>query len=240
MDEYIRAEGLRKLYTMGTVEVRAINGVTFSVRKGEFLGITGSSGSGKSTLLHMLGLLDPPTEGTIHIDGKDVIALSEGEKGMFRLSRFGFIFQDYALVPELTAEENVSLVAMARGEERESYSRRSRDILRQVGLGDRTAHLPSELSGGEQQRVAIARALINSPEILFADEPCANLDSTNSRAVLDLFREINHKMNLTIIMVSHENWHREYFERIIRLRDGEILEDFRPEKTDAAPIPYDP
>jgi putative ABC transport system ATP-binding protein len=240
VDEYIRAEGLRKIYAMGTIEVRAINGVSFSARKGEFVGITGSSGSGKSTLLHMLGLLEPPTEGTITIDGRDVVSLSEAEKGMFRLSRFGFIFQDYALVPELTAEENVSLVAMARGEERESYSRRSRDLLSQVGLGDRVTHLPSELSGGEQQRVAIARALINSPEILFADEPCANLDSTNSRAVLDLFRDINHKMNLTIIMVSHENWHREYFERIIHLRDGKIHEDFRPEKPDAAPIPYNP
>jgi putative ABC transport system ATP-binding protein len=156
---------------------------------------------------------------------------------MFRLSRFGFIFQDYALVPELTAEENVSLVAMAQGEETEAYTRRSRHLLSQVGLGDRTAHLPSELSGGEQQRVAIARALINTPEILFADEPCANLDSTNSRAVLDLFREINQRMNLTIIMVSHENWHREYFDRVICLRDGKIEEDYRPERPDAPSSP---
>ncbi|MDE4908924.1 ABC transporter ATP-binding protein [Methanogenium marinum] len=222
---------------MGTLEVSAVDGVTFSVRKGEFMGIMGSSGSGKSTLLHMLGLLDPPTKGTIAIDDKDVISLSESEKGMFRLSRFGFIFQDYALVPELTAEENVSLVAMARGEGPESYSRRSRQLLSQVGLGDRMAHLPSELSGGEQQRVAIARALINTPEILFADEPCANLDSTNSRAVLDLFQTINQKMNLTVIMVSHENWHMEYFDRVIRLRDGKIHEDFRPEKTEAATSP---
>ncbi|KAF1076419.1 putative ABC transporter ATP-binding protein [Methanogenium sp. MK-MG] len=237
MDEYIRAEDLRKLYTMGTVEVRAINGVSFSVRKGEFVGITGSSGSGKSTLLHMLALLDPPTEGTITIADRDVISLSEAEKGIFRLSRFGFIFQDYALVPELTAEENVSLVAMARGEEAGSYSRRSRKLLGQVGLGERVAHLPSELSGGEQQRVAIARALINTPEILFADEPCANLDSTNSRAVLDLFREINQRMNLTVIMVSHEDWHMEYFDRVIRLRDGKIEEDFQPEIPDATASP---
>ncbi|WP_165077009.1 ABC transporter ATP-binding protein [Methanogenium sp. MK-MG] len=222
---------------MGTVEVRAINGVSFSVRKGEFVGITGSSGSGKSTLLHMLALLDPPTEGTITIADRDVISLSEAEKGIFRLSRFGFIFQDYALVPELTAEENVSLVAMARGEEAGSYSRRSRKLLGQVGLGERVAHLPSELSGGEQQRVAIARALINTPEILFADEPCANLDSTNSRAVLDLFREINQRMNLTVIMVSHEDWHMEYFDRVIRLRDGKIEEDFQPEIPDATASP---
>ena len=237
MDDYIRAGDLRKLYTMGTLEVRAIDGVSFSTKKGEFMGIMGSSGSGKSTLLHMLGLLDPPTEGTITIDGRDVVSLSEADKGMFRLSRFGFIFQDYALVPELTAQENVSLVAMARGEEAESYSRRSRDLLSQFGLEDRMAHLPSELSGGEQQRVAIARALINTPEILFADEPCANLDSTNSRAVLDLFRDINRKMNLTIIMVSHENWQMEYFDRVIRLHDGKIHEDFRPEKPDSATSP---
>ncbi|GAB7015303.1 ATP-binding cassette domain-containing protein [Methanogenium cariaci] len=237
MDEYIRAEDLRKVYVMGTVEVRAIDGVSFSVGKGQFMGIMGSSGSGKSTLLHMLGLLDPPTEGTLIIAGSDISSLSEAEMGMFRLSRFGFIFQDYALVPELTAEENVSLVAMAQGEETEAYTRRSRHLLSQVGLGDRTAHLPSELSGGEQQRVAIARALINTPEILFADEPCANLDSTNSRAVLDLFREINQRMNLTIIMVSHENWHREYFDRVICLRDGKIEEDYRPERPDAPSSP---
>ncbi|WAI02592.1 ABC transporter ATP-binding protein [Methanogenium organophilum] len=217
---------------MGVVDVRAIDGVSFTVKKGEFLGITGSSGSGKSTLLHMLGLLDPPTEGTISIDGRDVISLSEAEKGMFRLSRFGFIFQDYALVPELTAEENVSLVAMARGDNADSYAHRAKELLGQVGLGDRTMHLPSELSGGEQQRVAIARALINAPEILFADEPCANLDSTNSRAVLDLFREINHTMDLTVIMVSHESWHKEYFDRIIRLHDGKIQKDFRPEHSE--------
>lgn len=237
VDEYIKAGNLRKLYTMGAVEVRAVDGVSFSARKGEFMGIMGSSGSGKSTLLHMLGLLDPPTEGTITIGGRDVISLSEAEKGMFRLSRFGFIFQDYALVPELTAEENVSLVARARGDDAESYSRRSRQLLSQVGLEDRMAHLPSELSGGEQQRVAIARALINNPDILFADEPCANLDSTNSRAVLDLFQDINRKMNLTIIMVSHENWQMEYFDRVIRLRDGKIQEDFRPEKPDSPTSP---
>ncbi len=237
MDDYISAEGLRKVYTMGMVEVRAINGVSFSIRKGDFVGITGSSGSGKSTLLHMLGLLDPPSEGTIAIDGTDVIPLSEAEKGVFRLSRFGFIFQDYALVPELTAEENVSLVAMARGDNADSYARRARELLSRVGLGDRTTHLPSELSGGEQQRVAIARALINKPEILFADEPCANLDSTNSRAVLDLFREINRTMNLTVIMVSHESWHIEYCDRVVRLHDGKIEEDFRPEKRDLTITP---
>ena len=239
MDDYIRAEGLRKFYTMGKVNVRAIDGISFSVRKGEFMGITGSSGSGKSTLLHMLGLLDPPTEGGIIIDERDVISLSEAEKGMFRLSRFGFIFQDYALVPELTAEENVSLVAMAQGNNADSYSHRARELLGQVGLGDRTSHLPSELSGGEQQRVAIARALINKPEILFADEPCANLDSTNSRAVLDLFQEINRTMNLTVIMVSHESWHIEYYDRVIRLHDGRILEDFIPKQSDKTALQHD-
>lgn len=239
VDDYIRAEGLRKFYTMGTVDVRAIDGVSFSVRKGEFLGITGSSGSGKSTLLHMLGLLDPPTEGAITIDERDVISLSEAEKGQFRLSRFGFIFQDYALVPELTAEENVSLVAMARGDNADSYASRARELLSQVGLGDRTSHLPSELSGGEQQRVAIARALINKPEILFADEPCANLDSTNSRAVLDLFQDINHTMNLTVIMVSHESWHIEYYDRVIRLHDGRVLEDYIPNQPDEPTLQHD-
>ena len=223
----ITAVGVRKVYKMGLVEVHALRGIDVDIEKGEFVGIMGSSGSGKSTLLHMLGLLDRPTEGRISINGRNVLEMSDEEKGRFRLSGFGFIFQDYALVPELTALENVILPAMAAGRLHEECIATGESYLGRVGLGERGGHLPSELSGGEQQRVAIARALVNNPSILFADEPCANLDSANSRTVLDLFREINETMDQTVVMVSHEEWHREYFDRIIRLKDGLVAEEIR-------------
>lgn len=218
----ITASNLKKVYTMGLVMVHALNGVSLDIKAGEFVGIMGSSGSGKSTLLHMLGLLDEPTEGNITIGGQEVLEFSDNRKGQFRLNTFGFIFQDYALVPELTAIENVILPAIARGMPLAAAYASGSDYLDRVELSERKDHLPAELSGGEQQRVAIARALVNNPDILFADEPCANLDSTNSRVVLDLFRQINEDLNQTVIMVSHEDWHREYFDRIIRLRDGKI------------------
>jgi len=222
----IEITNLRKLYHMGNVEVRALDGVTLDIGKGEFIGIMGPSGSGKTTLLHMLGLLDMPSSGRIVIDGTDISSLDDHLKTMFRLYKLGYVFQDYALVPDLTVMENVSLTSMLRKDrtEKQSYDD-SFAILQRIGLCDRRDHLPRELSGGQQQRVAIARAMVNKPDILFADEPCANLDTENSRMVLDLFREINEEMNQTIVMVSHEDWHKEYFHRIIRLRDGKIVED---------------
>lgn len=209
---------------MGDVEVKALDGVTLDIEKGEFLGIVGASGSGKTTLLHMLGLLDRPTSGNIVIDGTDVLALSDYEKTMFRLYRLGYVFQDYALVPDLTVMENVSLPALLRQDRTDEQSRTDSNwILQKTGLCDRRDHLPRELSGGQQQRVSIARAIVNKPDILFADEPCANLDSENSKMVLDLFSEINEDMKQTIVMVSHEDWHKDYFHRIIQLKDGKIV-----------------
>jgi putative ABC transport system ATP-binding protein len=217
---------LTKIYHMGNVEVRALDGVTLNIEKGEFLGIMGPSGSGKTTLLHMLGLLDEPTSGKIIIDGLDIGRLTDYEKTMFRLYKLGYVFQDYALVPDLTVMENVSLPGMLRKDlNEEQYVAASTDILTKIGLLDRRDHLPRELSGGQQQRVSLARAMVNKPDILFADEPCANLDTENSRIVLDLFKEINESMHQTIVMVSHEDWHKEYFHRIIRLRDGIVVED---------------
>ncbi len=222
----IEISELRKTYHMGNVEVRALDGVTLTIEKGEFLGIMGPSGSGKSTLLHMLGLLDLPTSGRIVIDGLDILKLNDYEKTMFRLYKLGYVFQDYALVPDLTVMENVSLTAMLRKDRtEEQYRRDSLDILKKIGMSDRQDHLPRELSGGQQQRVSLARAMVNKPEILFADEPCANLDTENSRVVLDLFREINESMKQTIVMVSHEDWHKDYFHRVVRLRDGKIVSD---------------
>lgn len=217
---------IKRIYGMGAVQVRALDGVSLEIQKGEFVGVMGSSGSGKSTLLHMLGLLDRPTSGFISIDGVDVGALDERARTLFRLKRLGYVFQDYALVPELTAQENVYLPSMVRGMTPHECTLVCNEILSLVGLGDRIHHLPAEMSGGEQQRVAIARALVNKPAILLADEPCANLDSQNSRIILDLFKKLNKNLHQTIVMVSHEEWHRSYFNRIIYMKDGRI----EPEK----------
>jgi putative ABC transport system ATP-binding protein len=222
----IEITDLQRIYHMGNVEVRALDGVTLNIEKGEFLGIMGASGSGKTTLLHLVGLLDNPTSGRITIDGLDILSLTDYEKTMFRLYKLGYVFQDYALVPDLTVMENVSLPAMLRKDRSEEQVKKdSFSILQKIGLCDRRDHLPRELSGGQQQRVSIARAMVNKPDILFADEPCANLDSENSKMVLELFREINEEMRQTIIMVSHEDWHKDYFHRIIRLKDGKVASD---------------
>ncbi|MDD1730318.1 MAG: ABC transporter ATP-binding protein [Methanospirillum sp.] len=218
----IQANHISRVYTMGVVEVQALRDVSFTIIPGEFVGITGASGSGKSTLLHIIGLLDSPTTGNLIINGTDISTLSEDQMTEFRLQNLGYIFQDYALVPELSVQENVYLPAKARGMGREEYLRKSEEILTRVGLGHRITHKQYELSGGEQQRVAIARALINTPMILFADEPCANLDSKTSRIILDLLKQLNEEYGQTIIMVTHEEWHEEYMCRMIILSDGVI------------------
>jgi putative ABC transport system ATP-binding protein len=212
------------------VEVRALDGVDIRIRKGEFVGITGASGSGKSTLLHLLGLLDRPTSGSLVIDGVNVDILNERQRTLFRLNRLGYVFQDYALVPELTAEENIYLPSKVRGMTVKECTRACRDILGLVGLRDRVSFLPGEMSGGEQQRVAIARALVNNPAILLADEPCANLDTQNSRNILELIKKLNRDLKQTIVMVSHEEWHKQYFDRIITMSDGKILTDAEQER----------
>jgi putative ABC transport system ATP-binding protein len=214
---------LTRVYGVGDVNVRALNGVSVRIEKGEFVGIMGPSGSGKSTLLHMFGLLDRPTSGTILMNGIDVGTLDERARTQFRLRRLGYVFQDYALVPELTAKENVYLPSMTRGMTAHECTLACSEILTLVGLGDRIHHLPGQMSGGEQQRVAIARALVNRPTLLLADEPCANLDSQNSRIILDLFQRLNRDLRQTIVMVSHEEWHKEYFDRIISMKDGLII-----------------
>lgn len=186
------------------------------------MAIMGRSGSGKSTLLHQLGLLDTPTSGEIHIDGINVLKLSEKQKTFFRLNDLGYVFQEYALLAELTALETVFLPLMMQGVGKEEYIKRAKEVLEKVGLGKRLDHLPSELSGGEQQRVAIARALVNNPKIIFADEPCANLDSESSEVVLNLLKDLNEKMGQTIIMVTHESEDKRYVDRTIWLKDGTI------------------
>lgn len=221
----IRGVNLSRVYGRGSVEVRALDGVDLTIERGEFVGVMGASGSGKSTLLHMLGLLDRPTGGTLAIDGVDVTSLSERERTLFRLNRLGYVFQDYALVPELTAEENIFLPSKVRGMTAKECTIACRDILGLVGLKERYSFLPGEMSGGEQQRVAIARALVNNPALLLADEPCANLDSRNSVLILELIRKLNRELRQTVVMVSHEDAHRKYFDRVIYMQDGKIVQD---------------
>lgn len=221
MAAIIETRDLTKTYSSGgRIEVPALKGVTIAVEKGEFVGIMGPSGSGKSTLLHTLGLLDHQTSGMLFIDGTDISHLNDEERAFFRLHRLGYVFQDYALISELTAIENVYLPAIVRSIGRDLCLTKAQDLLDRVGLGKRADHLYTELSGGEQQRIAIARSLINDPDIILADEPCANLDTANSRTVLELFRKLNKELGQTIVMVTHEMWHVPYFDRVIHLRDG--------------------
>ena len=233
----IAGSNLSKIYGRGSVEVRALDGVDIRIRKGEFVGITGASGSGKSTLLHLLGLLDRPTSGSLVIDGVDVGSLDERQRTLFRLNRLGYVFQDYALVPELTAEENVYLPSKVRGMTVKECTRACRDILGLVGLRERVSFLPGEMSGGEQQRVAIARALINNPALLLADEPCANLDSRNSTLILELIQKLNRELNQTVVMVSHEEWHQKYFDRVLVMQDGKIIAGGNPTEEAEKPGP---
>ena len=186
----------------------------------------GRSGAGKSTLLYQLSLLDEPTSGEIRINGKEAHMMSEREKMLFRLAEFGYVFQDYALLPELTALENVALPLYMQGVSRDAADEKARVALERVGLGKRLDNLPSQLSGGEQQRVSISRAIAHMPDILFADEPTANLDKESSATVMNIFKEL-HKGGQTIIMVTHEEEFSLFAERIVKLDDGKIVSDTR-------------
>lgn len=220
----IKATGLTKTYRSGTGQITAIDRIDLSVTEGEFLAITGRSGSGKSTLLYQLGLLDHPTSGSISIAGTDVGALTSDERTNFRLKQLGYIFQDYALIPSLTALENVLVPLLMQGLDRRRAEERARRALERIGLGDRLGNLPSKLSGGEQQRVSIARAIGHAPKIIFADEPTANLDSETSKVVLDAFLDL-HRSGQTIVMVTHEREYATIADRKIVLSDGRIISD---------------
>ncbi len=220
---------LTKTFHVGDAEVRALRGVSFTVREGEFVAITGRSGSGKSTLLYQLGALDHPTSGEVIIDGVDITRISGKRRTAFRLDKLGYVFQDYALLPELTATENVMVPLMMQGVSTDGARRKSAEALQRVGLGDRLLNRPSQLSGGQQQRVAIARAIAHEPKILFADEPTANLDSETSETILDLFIELN-RFGQTILMVTHEKEYASITGRVIMLADGEMVSDKSPKR----------
>jgi putative ABC transport system ATP-binding protein len=215
----IRVNNLKKTYGKGSNATQALKGVSLEVSSGEFIAVMGRSGSGKSTLLHLLGLLDTPTEGEIFIDNQNVLKLSAENQAKFRLSQFGYVFQEFSLISEMTLLENVFVPAVCLGKQNH-HRERAKEILEIVGLGERLTHYPNEVSGGEQQRAAIARALINQPKIVFADEPTASLDVTSSKVVLDLFKKLNHDLQQTIVMVTHEPEDRQYVDRVIWMKDG--------------------
>jgi len=212
---------LCKTYGHGRTATPALSGVSLTVQPGEFVAIMGRSGSGKSTLLHILGLLDTPTRGQFFVQGRDMLKLSETEKARFRLQEFGYVFQEYSLLPGMSILENVCVPAIGLGRDG-NVKRRATELLRIVGLEERMRHQPGEASGGEQQRAAIARALINQPRILFADEPPASLDVASSRVVLELFRKLNKERGQTIVMVTHEPDDSRYVDRGVWLKDGTV------------------
>lgn len=219
----IRVTNLKKIFILGSVAVHALRGVSFEIVDGEFVGIMGKSGSGKSTLLRQLGLIDEPTSGEIFFHDKPTHQLTDRERSTFRLSHLGYIFQEYALIAELTALENVMLPAMMKGAPRKEYESRATALLNTVDLGDRLHHRPKELSGGQQQRVAIARSLINTPQVLFADEPTASLDTASSAIVMETFMRLNKDLKQTIVLVTHEPNDEKYLDRVLLMKDGKLI-----------------
>ena len=221
--ELLKVENLYKVYGKGENEVKAVNGVSFSVPKGQMVAIVGASGSGKSTLLHMIGAVDRPTSGKIYLDGQDVFKQNNRELAIFRRRQVGLIYQFYNLIPVLTAEENITLPIMMDG--RKPDKEHLEKILDMLGLKERRDHLPSQMSGGQQQRVSIGRALFTSPQVILADEPTGNLDSKNSAEIMELFRRSNKELKQTIIIITHDEKIAEQCDRIIVLSDGKIISD---------------
>jgi len=219
----IEIRDLQKTYRVGEIDVHALRGVNLSVDRGEFVAIVGPSGSGKSTLFHILGGLTPPTSGSIHIDGRDLLGMTEAERTNVRKTGVGFVFQKYNLLPTLTAADNIEIardIAHRKGPLDPQFD----EILGLLGLKGRLHHKPRALSGGEQQRVAIARAIVNHPALLLADEPTGNLDTANSEAVLGLLRDLNKRLGQTILMITHNPEAAAYADRIVKMRDGRVVD----------------
>jgi putative ABC transport system ATP-binding protein len=220
-ESIITTKGLTKIFTDGDRETKVLKGIDMSISTGEFVAIMGRSGAGKSTLLYQVGLLDTPTSGEIIIEGVDIHNLTEEERIDFRLSKLGYVFQDYALLPDLTARENVALPLLMQGIDKVTAYKRADEVLDSVGLEGKYENTPPKLSGGQQQRVSIARALAHNPAILFADEPTANLDTESSMRVLKIFQEI-HAKGQTIVMVTHEAEYAKVADRVITMVDGNV------------------
>ena len=219
----LEVKNLCKIYGKGETEVKALNNVSFSVDKGEFVAIIGPSGSGKSTLLHILGGVDVPTSGNVIINGEDISKLNETALAIFRRRQIGLIYQFYNLIPILTVEENLTLPLRLDG--RKPDDRQTDYLVKTLGLENRLKHLPNQLSGGQQQRVSIGRALINNPALMLADEPTGNLDSENSKEIVSLLRKFNKEQNQTVIIITHDERIALAADRIIEIEDGKIKRD---------------
>ena len=221
--EILKVENLSKIYGTGEGEVRALDGVSFSVPKGQFLAIIGPSGSGKSTLLHILGGVDRPTSGKVFLEGEDVFAQDEDHLAVFRRRQVGLIYQFYNLIPVLNVTENITLPVLLDG--RKVDQNRLEELIRELNLSGREKHLPNQLSGGQQQRVSIGRALMNAPALLLADEPTGNLDSRNSQEIVALLKKANRQYGQTLIVITHDESIALQADRIISLEDGRITKD---------------
>jgi len=226
MSDIVEASGLGKAYQMGEVTVDALRGVDFVVRDGEFVAVMGPSGSGKSTLLHLLGGLDRPSDGEVALAGRRLARMDDDQVTIVRRRQVGFVFQFFNLLPTLSAAENVALPLLIDGKRRKDYAARVDELLALVGLSERRDHKPDQLSGGEQQRVAIARALVTEPEIVLADEPTGNLDSTAGMEILRLLRRACDEKGQTIVMVTHDPRAASYADRVVFLQDGQIVRDW--------------
>jgi putative ABC transport system ATP-binding protein len=220
----IEVQNLTKTYRVGDVEVHALRGVNLKIERGEFVAIVGPSGSGKSTLFHILGGLTPPTSGTVLIDGRDLIKMSEGDRTLLRKTTVGFVFQKYNLLPTLTGADNIEIARHIAGKKNgHQPDPQFEEILKLLGISGRLHHKPRALSGGEQQRIAIARALVNHPALLLADEPTGNLDTENSNAVLSILQGVNKRLGQTILMITHDPEAAAYADRIVTMRDGRVV-----------------
>jgi len=229
MSPRIQLDNVKKVYKSGSLETIALRGVTLSVYPNDFLMVVGPSGSGKSTMLHLMGALDKPTEGKVFIEGYDIGSLKKNDLANIRLTKVGFVFQFFNLIPTLTAIENVELPMALANVPKKLRRKRAIELLKAVGLGHRTTHLPSELSGGEQQRVAIARALANNPAILLLDEPTGNVDSKTAASIMQVLTNLN-RDGRTIVMITHNHELIKYANRVAQIRDGIIISDERKEQ----------
>ena len=221
--EILRVENLSKVYGKGAAKVVALDNVSFSIAKGDFVAIVGASGSGKSTLLHLIGGVDRPTSGKVFIDGKDIYGFNDDELAIFRRRQVGLIYQFYNLIPILNVEENITLPLSL--DNRKIDSKRLNDLIQLLGLESRKTHLPNELSGGQQQRTSIGRAMITNPAIILADEPTGNLDSKSSDEIVELLKKSNRDYKQTIVMITHNMEIAKIADRIIKIEDGKIVED---------------